>query len=174
MDDIEYLGASGSVLSYNLYSYCENNSVVYSDSLGISLIQDIIKKIINVTNGILSISTSLIVGIIDTLLSIIKKVIPGLSVMCSVLRGFQTIGKTLGKKFAERVFKKVFTKGFLKIIVGVSKFLVKQIIGLTINFTIGTISSFLLGALWTVSSIGNLIAGILDLNDGYFRIKINW
>ncbi len=94
--------------------------------------------------------------------------------MCSVLRGFKTIGKTLGKKIAERVFKKVFTKGFLKIIVWVSKFLVKQIIGFTINFTIGTISSFLLGALWTVSSIGNLIAGILDLNDGYFRIKINW
>ena len=112
MDDIEYLSASGSVLSYNLYSYCENNSVVYSDSLGISLIQDIIKKIINVTNGILSISTSLIVGIIDTLLSIIEKVIPGLSVMCSVLRGFQTIGKTLGKKFAERVLRKYSLKDF--------------------------------------------------------------
>lgn len=27
MDDIDYLGASGSVLSYNLYSYCENNPV---------------------------------------------------------------------------------------------------------------------------------------------------
>ena len=45
MDDIEYLGESRSVLSYNLYSYCDNNSVVYSDSLGISLIQDLIKKI---------------------------------------------------------------------------------------------------------------------------------
>ena len=94
--------------------------------------------------------------------------------MCSVLRGFKTIGKTLGKKFAERVFKKVFTKWFFKIIVWVSKFLVKQIIGFTINFTIGTISSFLFSALWTFSSIGNFIAGILDLNDGYFRIKINW
>ena len=27
MDDVDYLGASGSVLSYNLYSYCENNPV---------------------------------------------------------------------------------------------------------------------------------------------------
>lgn len=29
MDDIDYLGASGSVLSYNLFSYCENNPVVH-------------------------------------------------------------------------------------------------------------------------------------------------
>lgn len=34
MDDIDYLGASGSVLSYNLYSYCENNPVVRIDSNG--------------------------------------------------------------------------------------------------------------------------------------------
>ena len=33
MDDVDYLGASGIVLSYNLYSYCENNPVIYSDSL---------------------------------------------------------------------------------------------------------------------------------------------
>lgn len=46
-------------------------------------------------------------------------------------------------------------------------------IELTINFIIGTISSFLFGVLWTFSSIGNLIVGILDLNDSYFRIKIN-
>ena len=25
MDEVEYLGASGSLLSYNLYSYCEGN-----------------------------------------------------------------------------------------------------------------------------------------------------
>ena len=118
MDDIEYLGASGSVLSYNLYSYCENNPVVYSDSLGTSFIQDIIKKNINVTNGILSISTSLIAGIVDTLLSIIKKVIPWLSVMCSVLRWFKTIGKTLGKKFAERVLRKYSLKDFWKSLLG--------------------------------------------------------
>ena len=79
---------------------------------------DIIKKNINVTNGILSISTSLIAGIVDTLLSIIKKVIPWLSVMCSVLRGFKTIGKTLGKKFAERVLRKYSLKDFWKSLLG--------------------------------------------------------
>lgn len=29
MDDIDYLGSSESVLSYNLFSYCENNPVVH-------------------------------------------------------------------------------------------------------------------------------------------------
>ena len=34
MDDIDYLGASGSVLSYNFYSYCANNPVNNEDSTG--------------------------------------------------------------------------------------------------------------------------------------------
>ena len=34
MDEVEYLGASGSLLSYNLYSYCEGNPICYSDDSG--------------------------------------------------------------------------------------------------------------------------------------------
>lgn len=34
MDQIEYLGASGSALSYNLYSYCENNPIIRADVSG--------------------------------------------------------------------------------------------------------------------------------------------
>ena len=33
-DDVDYLGASGSVLSYNLYNYCENNPIIRVDSNG--------------------------------------------------------------------------------------------------------------------------------------------
>ena len=33
-DDIDYLGADGSPLSYNLFAYCENNPVIRSDSTG--------------------------------------------------------------------------------------------------------------------------------------------
>ena len=34
MDDVNYLGASDNVLSYNLYNYCENNPIVHIDSEG--------------------------------------------------------------------------------------------------------------------------------------------
>ena len=34
MDQVEYLGYTGSVLSYNLYTYCEGNPVIYVDYSG--------------------------------------------------------------------------------------------------------------------------------------------
>ena len=36
-DAVDYLGATGTVLGYNLYSYCENNAVVHIDLSGFSI-----------------------------------------------------------------------------------------------------------------------------------------
>ena len=33
-DAVDYLGATGTVLGYNLYAYCENNAIKYVDTLG--------------------------------------------------------------------------------------------------------------------------------------------
>lgn len=42
MDQVEYLGYTGSVLSYNLYTYCEGNPVIYVDNMGTLMFQNLL------------------------------------------------------------------------------------------------------------------------------------
>ena len=37
-DDLSYLGANGDILSYNLYAYCSNNPIMFTDPSGHSII----------------------------------------------------------------------------------------------------------------------------------------
>ena len=48
MDEVEYLGASESLLSYNLYSYCEGNPICYSDESGNDAIYAINLKMLRI------------------------------------------------------------------------------------------------------------------------------
>ena len=41
-DDVSYLGANGDLNAYNLYAYCSNNPVMYSDPSGHSILAAII------------------------------------------------------------------------------------------------------------------------------------
>ena len=47
MDDISYLGESNTVCSYNLFTYCENNPIMYVDESGHAMTSVLIKNTIN-------------------------------------------------------------------------------------------------------------------------------
>lgn len=177
MDQIEYLGASGNVLSFNLYSYCENNPVTYSDNLGTSIISNLFSRIINIKNGVLSIARGVFSGIIDGSISIIGCIIQPLGAASTMLTGVKNIGKALSKRAFEKIAKKVFTKKIITWIVKAVVALFQFLLSLTINVPIGMICNSVYGCAWMLSSIGNFIGGIMDFldgrYDGYFKIKIN-
>lgn len=113
MDGVEYLGASGTSLSYNLFSYCENNPVNNVDYLGTSILDSVFSKLVNIKNGFLSISRGLISGIIDGVISILGALIPAIGSASTLLIGVKGIGKIFGKKAMEKAAMKVFSKNII-------------------------------------------------------------
>ena len=180
MDEIDYLGASGSILSYNLYSYCENNPVNYTDYEGHSIISDCINNLVNYNKKtkLFTISRSLIAGSIDILLTLLCCIPAFASVVDSMvlLQGIKNLGKWVKQSFVERMFKITFSKKILQKLFSVIKWLVKTVTGAIVNFAVGKIFDKLFGLFWSMSSLGNFIGAIFDLcdgkYDGYLRIYV--
>ena len=104
-DDVDYLGASGKPLSYNLFAYCENNPVNNSDPSGnmdISTVKKLIGKMMSIsyqliktivnrlgitkTGNCLEIKTSLVANTIDNLRLAFEVLSPILKVGTSVAK----------------------------------------------------------------------------------------
>ena len=60
-DSIGYLGANGNLISYNMYSYCSNNPVVYTDPSG--HMQEWLKTLIDIGCYVLSAASSVVAGV---------------------------------------------------------------------------------------------------------------
>ena len=181
MDDVDYLGASGSVLSYNLYSYCENNPVNHID-----------------TSGNLSIPRSIISIPVDIIIFTIAN--PISSTWATITQPIKAGAKKLGKAFVKTTFKKGILRFFntLKsIIIKVCTKLVpllkktlgrvfkkwaadltavvlaETIIGAMISFTANKFLDKIVDNITVFLSIGGLFAGFLDwVTDGSLNNKI--
>ena len=185
MDEVEYLGVSGSLLGYNLYSYCENNPVGNSDSSGNSFVNDMLNGFFNLLKNnknvrfnkktkLLTVKCMFISTIIDAFLTI-SLFIPGLRTITSgiqSLKGIKLIGKIFGEAYAKYVFSK--SKGFI------IQF-VKWFVGLLVNSEITKLgftlsNNKLFAVFWMMTSIGNFFAFVFDLldgkYDGYFNIYL--
>ncbi|MCM1260430.1 MAG: RHS repeat-associated core domain-containing protein [Prevotella sp.] len=98
MDDISYLGASGTVLSYNLFSYCENNPVNNGDYDGIWLECVVCGVASAAVFGTLAFITCRILALDNKTTAIVTATFAGLGGI---------IGAALGPKFLAKNSKKL-------------------------------------------------------------------
>ncbi len=145
MDDISYLGARGSVLSYNLYSYCENNPITRKDAEGNFPVHIVAGVITGIAWGIIP---RIIKDVIRGKMSKISDylcdaIIGGLSGLVTSLTGSSTLGTLIGTFIGEMArFLMCYAPKFK-----LSNFseIVKGFITVIINTVVATISSIIAG-----------------------------
>ena len=145
MDDISYLGASGSGLSYNLYSYCENNPITRKDAEGNFPVHIVAGVITGIAWGIIP---RIIKDVIRGKMSKISDylcdaIIGGLSGLVTSLTGSSTLGTLIGTFIGEMArFLMCYAPKFK-----LSNFseIVKGFITVIINTAVATISSIIAG-----------------------------
>ena len=170
MDEIEYLGASDTVLGTNLYLYCENNPINYVDPTGN----------LSIKRFVVSIPLDIAIWVLAGGLS---------ATWATITQPVKAGARKLGTAFIKTTFKKSFLKflnGFKNVLIKICEKLVpiiKKAIGwfakkYVASLTAASLAATLIGALTSVIintildiiinnitvflSIGGLVAGLLD------------
>ena len=96
-DDTAYIGASGTILGYSLFAYCENNPVSYMDSTGNWLLQ-----------AICGIAGAVVFGTVANILCRLLGV--NATTRRLITAGFALIGGILGAAFGATLVRKIAPK----------------------------------------------------------------
>ena len=165
-DDTAFLGATGTVLSTNLFAYCENNPVNNADPTGYWAI--------TITRG-------MVAGFIDLIISII----PGVNLVGKAFSPLKLLVKHYSKKALQKAIRspiKKFLTAFVKIIGKVTSTLCKKggllksfgkmlsswkiaknITTFLANAAFNKFINFVVNNIDIVLSIGGLVSGFLDI-----------
>ena len=205
-DDVDYIGASGTVLGYNAFAYCENNAVNDSDTNGTISYHKIIKLIVNSfllivklivvlyrfieahfyrdrCNRIIYISSFFLSTAIDALIALATNSLMyrGLkNILRLILENKIIRGKFINWVFNFLLYKKI-GKGLLWLLYRLGLLIAGKegVIGVAIksafqdwllnilsfkNDVLKRATAFIM----SFSSIGGMIALIMDFGDGYY------
>jgi RHS repeat-associated protein len=165
-DDTAYIGATGTVLSTNLFTYCENNAINKVDSTGYWSI--------TITRG-------MVAGFIDLIISII----PGVNLVGKAFSPLKLLVKHYSRKALQKAIRspiKKFLNAFVKIVGKVSSALCKKggllksfgkmlsswkiapkITTFLANAAFNKFINFVVKNIDIVLSIGGLVSGFLDI-----------
>ena len=165
-DDTDYISTTGTILSVNLFTYCENNPVNNADPTGYWSI--------TITRG-------MVAGFIDLIISII----PGVNLVGKAFSPLKLLVKHYSKKALQKAIRspiKKFLTAFVKIIGKVTSTLCKKggllksfgkmlsswkiaknITTFLANAAFNKFINFVVNNIDIVLSIGGLVSGFLDI-----------
>ena len=154
-DSTDFLGATGTLLSYNLFAYCENNPVVYSDMLGLFIIKAWVVAAV-LDSIFLLLNAAMMSGYIGY-----SATISMLSKSLITLKAAKVLFGTVVKVFIYGVYNTimhVIRTALYRIAGVIFNFVSAKVIDSALNYFTGNLSALIS----MILTWGGLIAGVLD------------
>lgn len=173
-DDVDFIGASGTVISYNAFAYCENNAVNDNDFSGLlstKKIKEYVKKIIE---GFADFVSNLVKGVISDFVNLVKINKRKITVKC-VLAAFaiDSIIEVCGIKIGGVMKACSNLLSFFSDIIEdkVISIFKKQIVPILINGSINKVLTGIRKGIWNVAIIVSKYA-IGSINSAFLNVGL--